>query len=79
MKQVSYTAPSAWASALINCDYSGLAPEDVKACNTWLAMNGLSFADCVACEDAGFLWSHGAFEQMPLGADCQNYTFLIRE
>lgn len=72
------TAPSVWASALVNCDYSGLAADDVKALNTWLVINGLSFADCVDCEDVGFMHHHDAFAQMPLAVDCQRYTFMTR-
>ena len=74
---VQLTAPSAWASALINLDYSGLVDLDRKALNTWLAMRGLSFSDCLDAQDAGFMWVHDAHEFMPVGAECSTYTFKV--
>jgi len=72
---LTVTAPSAWASALINFDYSGLTDADTSALNRFLLREGLSFSDCVDCEDAGFCWTHDATPELPLGADCQRYTF----
>lgn len=72
---VTVTAPSHWASALINLDYSGLEKEEIGQINTFLAEQGLSFSDCLNCKHVGFLWGHDAFAQCPLGADCQEYTF----
>jgi hypothetical protein len=75
MKTITLTAPSAWASAIMNMDYSGLSKEDIGQLNTFLALNNLSFSDCLTCEDAGFMWTHDAYSVCPLGADCQTYTF----
>jgi hypothetical protein len=75
-KVMTLTAPSHWASAIVNGDYSGLEPLDVKHLNTWLALQGLSFADCLSCEDADFMWKHDAAGVTGTGADCQTYTFL---
>lgn len=38
----SYTLPQAWACAIVNGDYEGMSDDDKKACNTFLALNGLS-------------------------------------
>lgn len=74
IKTLTVTAPSAWASAIVNLDYSGLERDEISKLNTFLAMKGLSFSDCVACKDAGFLWDHDA-ASITGGADCQRYTF----
>lgn len=76
-KYTTLVAPSAWASAIINMDYSGLEPEDVKAVNTFLARNGYSFADCITSEDAGFCRVHDASELVG-AADCQRYWFPFK-
>lgn len=75
MKTLTLTAPSAWAPALVNCDYSGLDKTEIGALNTFLALNGVSFADCLHCEDAGFIRQHDAIAQWPYAADCQRYVF----
>ena len=69
-------APSCWASYLINGDASGIDAEDVAACDAWVAREGLGLP--VDCEDAGFCWRHDASNEMPLGADCQEYVFIDR-
>ena len=74
---VTLTAPSEWVSAILNGDYEGLSKEDVSALNTWMAMRGISFSDCLDAQDAGFVWRHDAYEFMPKGADCQEYTFKV--
>ena len=76
-KLISVTAPSHWASAIVNGDYSGLSPDDVRDLNTWLANSALSFCDCVSCDDAGFMWRHDATDVTRTGADCQTYTFQV--
>lgn len=43
--------------------------------DAWIAREGCGLP--VSCEDAGFLWHHDAFREMPFGADCQDYIFLI--
>lgn len=71
---VTYTAPSAWASYLINGDASGLEDGEQATVDAWLASIGLG--DPVSCDDAGFRHVHDAFAFMPLAADCQTYSFL---
>lgn len=75
MKTTTLIAPSAWASAIINGDYSGLERNEIAALNTFLAREGVSFADCLTCEDAGFVRLHDAYREVPFPADCQAYTF----
>lgn len=75
MKTKTLTAPSAWASAIVNGDYSSLAAEERGALNTFLAMESVSFSDCLTCEDAGFQKHHDAFKYWPFASDCQNYVF----
>jgi len=69
------TAPRAWASYLINGDASGIDDDDRKAADAWIAefCDGLQPVDC---EEAGFIWRHDAHYWLPLGADCERYTFL---
>lgn len=75
LQVIERLAPSAWASALINGDYSGTSPDDELHMEAWLKRENLPAP--VACDDAGFIWRHDAFAECPLGADCQRYTFLI--
>lgn len=77
MPTVKLTAPSAWASYLINNDASGMDDSDKAQCDAWLMREGL--AAPVDCEPAGFCWHHDASEECQLGADCETYTFLIRD
>lgn len=70
----TWTAPSYWASYLINGDSSGMDDADVDQADAFLARVGLGAP--VSCDDAGFLWYHDARQECPLGADCQTYTFL---
>lgn len=74
MNTRTYTAPSAWASYLINGDATGLEDGEEARIEAWLNWVGLGAP--VGCEDAGFCWRHDAYEFCPLGADCQEYTFL---
>jgi hypothetical protein len=76
MQTLELTAPSAWASYLINGDASGISEEDQRAADQWLASIG--HGGPVGCEDYGFCRVHDAFGFMPFGADCQTYTFLIQ-
>jgi hypothetical protein len=57
MKTLELTAPSIWASAIVNLDYSHLSAEDVSALNTFLAREGVSFSDCL-------LVSYGAMTRL---------------
>ena len=72
---ITFTAPSAWASYLINGDASGLDEQDKEDCDRWIMLNRLG--DPVSCENAGFIHRHDAFAVCPLGADCQTYAFLV--
>jgi len=45
------TLPAAWASAIINLDYSGLEKDEVSEINTTLLDEGLSFTDCLTVGD----------------------------
>lgn len=65
------TAPSIWASYLINGDYSGISYADKRAADKFAEQYGKP----VNCEDAGFIHAHDAYHIMPLGADCKQYTF----
>lgn len=69
-----FTAPSYWASYLINGDASGLVPPDIARCDTWIER--LGYGVPVDCADAGFRVHHDAWLESPLGGDCQTYTFL---
>ena len=73
------TAPSHWASAIVNMDYSGLEPEEIGQLNAFLAREGLSFTDCHGCEEAGFIWNHDATPETQTGAQCHVFFFPIRE
>ena len=68
------TAPSCWASYLINHDASGLDDWEEADCDNWLRAKGLGWP--CDCEDAGFMWRHDA-SGYALAADCQEYTFLV--
>lgn len=72
---VTLTAPSAWASYLVNGDASGLADGEEATIQAWLEANDLGFP--VSCEDAGFCWRHDA-SAFALAADCQTYVFLTQ-
>lgn len=76
IKVHTFTAPSAWASYLINggdpSQYD-LHHRDVEAADAWVGSIG--FGQPVSCEDAGFLSMHDAWKFCPYKADCQTYTF----
>jgi hypothetical protein len=75
MKTLEITAPSHWASYLINGDDSGMEPEEKAQCDAWIKREGVGLP--VSCEDAGFIWNHDARVECPLGSDCQTYIFLV--
>ncbi len=75
--QVELTAPSAWASYLFNGDASGMSEDDLVACDSWRAARFVG--EAIFCTDARFMWLHDAYDYMPLGADCQVYTFWTLE
>lgn len=74
MQTVTLIAPEHWAPAIVNLDYSGLSPDDLAACNTFLAENGLSSADCLDCQEVGFMRRHDASSYTG-AAQCAAYTF----
>lgn len=67
------TAPSVWASYLINGDASGLEAWEAKQCDAWL--EGAGNGAPIDCRDAGFIWQHDARSYGALAADCQEYLF----
>ena len=73
MNTVTLTAPSEWASYLINGDASGLNDAEIAACDAWIDDIGVGAP--VGCEDAGFINWHDARLFAPFAADCQAYTF----
>jgi len=73
----TYTAPSSWAPYYINGDSTGMDSAEIEAADAFMAWVGLGAP--VDCLDHGFSWHHDAFQFCPLGADCQEYTFLRRE
>lgn len=75
MQTMTLIGPSHWASYLINGDVTGLEPEDVAKCDAWLMREGVGA--CLTCDDAGFCWHHDADRELPLGTDCQTYTFAM--
>jgi len=72
---IKATAPSSWASYLINGDASGIDDTERNACDAWIAREGMGMP--VDCEDAGFIRIHDADLEAPFAADCQTYTFLV--
>ena len=76
MDVINATAPSHWASYLINGDSSGIDQSNVDATDQWIERQGMGLP--VSCEDAGFMWTHDACVECPLGSDCQTYVFLVR-
>lgn len=68
------TAPSSWASYLINGDASGIEDSDKREADAWIAGEALGMP--VSCEDAGFMRGHDAMWACHYAADCQEYTFL---
>ncbi len=77
MATIGITAPSVWASYLINGDESGLSVQDLERCDAWIKREGLGLP--LTCEPFGFCWHHDAFKEEPHGADCQEYVFMLEE
>lgn len=72
---LTITAPSAWATYLINGDDSGLEEDEIRACDAFIARQGVGSP--VSCEEAGFVTWHDARQECPYAADCQDYVFLL--
>lgn len=75
MNVIKLTAPSAWASYLINGDDSGIDANDKREADEWIA--GEAMGPPVSCEDIGFMSYHDASWVCHYAADCQTYTFLV--
>ena len=77
MKIITLTAPSHWASYLINGDATGLDDCDINDCDRWLRSEfGRGGFSCVDAIDAGFMRWHDA-GHYALAADCSEFTFII--
>ncbi len=68
------TAPTDWASYLINGDASGLDDNEERQADEWI--DSLGWGAPVGCEDAGFIAWHDARE-FALASDCHEYEFLV--
>lgn len=77
MKVYKATAPSAWAAYLINGDVSGLPRDELPVIDAWLKR--MDMGTPASCSDAGFKWYHDARIELPCGANCEEYVFLIKE
>jgi len=71
---IAATAPSSWASYLINGDLSGYEDKaEIKAMKAFeREMGGI-----VSCEENGFSHYHDAYHLFPYGADCETYIALV--
>jgi len=76
MKIIKATAPSAWATYLINGDDSGISAQDKAAADAFVSREFEGYSPA-SCEDAGFIKFHDARAECPLAADCQTYTALV--
>jgi len=74
MTTIELTAPSFWASYLINGDASGLNAAEKLACDDWIKCQAIGYP--ASCEDAGFVRIHDA-NVFAFPCDCQTYTFLV--
>lgn len=75
MRQHTLTAPSSWASYLINGDASGMEDDEIEACDEWIESESLGTpVDC--SEESNFITYHDARAHYPYAADCSTYTFL---
>lgn len=71
---ITATAPSYWASYLINGDASGMDDGEIARADAFAAW---LCGDIVDCEDDGFRHWHDARQFGVLAADCCVYTALI--
>ena len=75
MKSDTYTAPAAWASALVNGDYSGLDDADTLACRAW--QESILPARVVSCDgEPRFTWSYRLYGGLYDGGDVLDYQTL---
>ena len=77
LKTYVFTAPSPWASYLVNADASGIPDAERELCDAWLARENMGGA-CVSCVDLGFRRWNDATGSSTAG-DVSQYMFLIEE
>lgn len=72
----TYILPSHFASALVNGDYSGIAPEDEVELRAWLHSTKPGY--CVGCSDES-CFKHGHDMDKNQGADVLEFYFDNRD
>lgn len=77
LSTLTLVAPAAWASGLINDDWSGVDDWEHAAALAWLEREGLDYP--VDCSDSFFSWRHDAWEFSPYGGGCAEYTFYVND
>lgn len=78
MKTRTYTMPSAWASALVNGDYSGMDARDIAACEAHLARLGHPQIVSTVDDSAGrFTWCFRLYGGYCDGGDVIDYVALV--
>lgn len=71
------TGPSAWASALVNGDWSGLDDNEMQACADWLSPLSIVGWSVVSCGDTErFTWSYRLHGGLADGGLVVDYTLL---
>ena len=76
-KEIKYTLPSYWASALINNDSSGLDNKEKEALNNWMISNEKSLGDgywSLDDDSPSFEKSHDASDFV-LSCDCFEFIW----
>ena len=75
MKTEIYTAPAAWAPALVGGDYRGLDAAETAACQAWLA--GIAPARVVGTDgEPRFTWHFRLYGGTADGGDVLDYQTL---
>lgn len=75
MKQTTaYKLPSFWASALINCDESGMSDKDIEQMELWLEKNSPGYCIGVSDDESEFVTYHDASQNI-LACDCFTFYF----
>lgn len=79
LEPVTYTAPAAWACALVNGDDSGLEESDAQAAQAFAeSLPGpIVGAETEGPDAPGFLVWHDARQWCPLAADCAAFLVLV--
>jgi hypothetical protein len=68
------TAPSHWASYLINGDDSGMEPEEVAACNEWQDKIKPWYVVSTTDEEPRFTWSYKLYGGTAAGGEVMDYV-----